>query len=630
MEKQLAVLGKYFGYSEFRQGQSEIISRTLNGEDVLGVMPTGAGKSICYQIPALMLEGTAIVISPLISLMKDQVSGLCQAGVRACLLNSSLSAAGQRDVITRAAAGEFKLLYVAPERLLMDDFADLASRMRISAITVDEAHCVSQWGQDFRPSYLDIPVFVGRLKERPPISAFTATATNRVKGDIAGLLGLRSPYTISTGFDRKNLFFSVLRPKDKMKETEKYLDAHIGKSGIVYCATRRAVEEVCAALCAKGHAATRYHAGLSDAERATNQEDFLYDRKTVMVATNAFGMGIDKSNVGFVIHYNMPKNIESYYQEAGRAGRDGSPADCLLLYSGMDVRTNRFLIMKSIEGNEELTPEIRESLMQKDEELLKAMVWYSTSADCLRERILRYFGEQPPGYCGNCSNCLGNYETVDVSLEARKIISCVYRLRERNRSFGKTVVAQILHGDANQKISGQGLDTLSTYGIMRDTPVRKICGIIEHLVRLGHLYATGGQYPVIELGQSYAEVTRDNKQILMKSVKYAEPLAKPPAKGLAAGDGAAQTAARQTELYERLRALRSRLASEAKIPAFHVFSDATLHAICAMLPTDGEEFLKVPGVGQRKNEMYGAAFTDEVKMHIDADRPQAEKALAEQ
>ncbi|MDR1134689.1 MAG: DNA helicase RecQ [Clostridiales Family XIII bacterium] len=610
----LDILGKYFGYSEFREGQSDIISRILNGEDVLGVMPTGAGKSICYQIPAIMFEGIAIVISPLISLMKDQVSGLQQSGVKACLLNSSLGAAEQRDIMNRVAQGEFKILYIAPERLLMDEFIELAADLHISMITVDEAHCVSQWGQDFRPGYLDIPIFVNKLKRRPPISAFTATATSRVKEDIVKLLELNSPFMVSTGFDRANLFFSVVKWADKMAEIEKYLRNNPEKSGIIYCATRKSVEEVCRKLCAKGYAATRYHAGLDDVERRVNQDDFLYDRRTVMAATNAFGMGIDKSNVGFVIHYNMPKNIESYYQEAGRAGRDGSPADCILLYSGQDVRINQFLIKRSLESNDELTPEIRRSLMQKDEELLKLMTWYCTSLECLRGYILRYFGERPPGFCGNCSNCNKNYETVDVSLEAKKIISCVYRLGERRRSFGKTVVAQILHGQKNDKIISQGLDTLSTYGIMKDATIRKICDIVDYLVILGYLRVAGGQYPVLELGQSYTEITRDDRQVLMKMVKYEQTEKKAASAAKAdvlPADGSADS------LFEQLRALRSELASKAKIPAFHVFSDAALRDMCMRLPQNSAEFLMVSGVGQKKNEMYGGLFTQAVRRYVE-------------
>jgi ATP-dependent DNA helicase RecQ len=396
-----------------------------------------------------------------------------------------------------------------------------------------------------------------------------------------------------------------------------YLKANREKSGIIYCATRKTVEEVCGDLCEKGFAATRYHAGLDERERRENQDDFLYDRAAVMVATNAFGMGIDKSNVGFVIHFNIPKNIECYYQEAGRAGRDGAPADCILLYSGQDVRTNQFLIKKSLETNDELDPETRASLLQKDEELLKAMTWYCYSTDCLRAYSLKYFGENVPGYCGNCENCNTNFETVDVTLEAQKIISCVYRLGERRRSFGKTTVAQILRGMKNERITRQRLDTLSTYGIMADCPLHRIYNIMDHLVRQDDLRVSDGEYPLLELGPSYAEITRGKRSVTMKLPKFIPPREKAEAKGVrAAGAANASESAGNEGLFQRLRARRSELASRAGIPAFVVFSDATLRDMCRLLPQDDAAFLEVSGVGAHKLEQYGEAFTAVIRDYL--------------
>ncbi|MDR2089617.1 MAG: DNA helicase RecQ [Clostridiales Family XIII bacterium] len=611
-----AILKKYFGYGTFREGQEEVISNILAGRDALAVMPTGAGKSICYQVPALAFDGLTLVISPLISLMKDQVSGLREAGVRAAFLNSSLSAGECGEVLRRAGQNEYKLLYVAPERLLTEEFRALASKLPISMITVDEAHCVSQWGQDFRPAYLGIGEFTKALAKRPILSAFTATATSKVRDDIVVLLGLADPYLITTGFDRKNLRFAVKTPPDKMQALLAYLQDNREKSGIVYCATRKTVEEVCGALRERGYAAAAYHAGLGERERRESQDDFLYDRRTVMVATNAFGMGIDKSNVGFVIHFNMPKNIESYYQEAGRAGRDGSPADCVLLYSGQDVRTNQFLIRKSIETIEGLPPEQRETLLQKDEELLKAMTWYCHSTDCLRAYILKYFGEDAPVYCGNCENCNTHFESADVTLEAKKILSCVYRLRERNRSFGRAMVAQILRGSKNERILQQRLDTLSTYGIMAEQPLRRIHGIIDHLIREGYLLVSGGEYPLLQLAPSYTEITRGERAVVMKLPKYEPPKAREGAKG--GGDAGGQSP--DAALFQRLRALRSRFAASAEVPAFVVFSDAALRDMCRLLPQNIEAFLEVSGVGKRKAEQYGEAFTAEIREYMKESR----------
>lgn len=592
------ILKDVFGYDSFRGGQEPLIEAILKGQDALGIMPTGAGKSLCYQVPALAREGVTLVISPLISLMKDQVGALTQSGVRAAYLNSSLTAAQFHRAMENARAGEYRILYVAPERLETEEFLEFARSAEIFMVCVDEAHCVSQWGQDFRPSYLKIPEMIRALPRRPVVSAFTATATAQVREDIVRLLELQAPFVLTTGFDRPNLYFEVRKPASKPEALREILRVHENQSAIIYCATRKTVEEVCEALCREGISATRYHAGLTDGERRENQDDFLCDRKLVMVATNAFGMGIDKSNVSLVVHYNMPKNLESYYQEAGRAGRDGTAADCILLYGGQDVITNQFLIDRSAGG--ELDGETAVAVREKDRERLKAMAFYCHTTDCLREYLLRYFGEKTGGYCGNCGNCLRNFETADVTVEAQKILSCVSRMRQR---FGAKLVCDVLRGGKTDRIRQLQLDKLTTYGILKDTPEHTIRDIIRYLELQGLLRDSGGEYPVLKLTEGSLEVLRGERRVEMKLNRALPEKKEKKAAGKTSAAGAADPG-----LYQKLRALRARLAREQGVPAYVVFTDAALEDMCRRRPESAAQFLEVSGVGQKKLERYGEAF----------------------
>ncbi|MDR1576020.1 MAG: DNA helicase RecQ [Treponema sp.] len=604
------ILKNFFGYTAFRSGQEAVIDAVLAGRDTLAVMPTGAGKSLCYQIPALLLPGMTVVISPLISLMKDQVQALREAGCQAAFLNSSLSAAEYGGIMDRIFRGEVKLLYIAPERLQKTDVSFFANGETVPLVVIDEAHCVSQWGHDFRPGYLQIADFIRSIKPRPVAAAFTATATPEVREDIERLLKLREPFSIITGFDRPNLYFEVQKPRNRKQALLECLEKRKDSSGIVYCATRKAVEEVHELLVREGFSAVRYHAGLDDAERRANQDDFIYDRKTVMVATNAFGMGIDKSSVGFVIHYNMPKNIESYYQEAGRAGRDGSPADCILLYSGQDVQINKYLITHSEDG-ETANP----ALQAHNLELLRQMTFYATVNGCLRQRLLSYFGEQAPAYCGHCSNCLTAFREIDITLEARKIISCVYRLRQRGRSFGKTMIIDILRGSKNEKIRRFGLENLSTWGIMTETSAQRIRAILDFLIEEGCLIQEGDEYPVVGMGRA-EDVLREERRLMMKlpeERKESKPV------DLNAGARATQAvsgpASFDNALFAKLRELRKELAEKEGVPAYIVFSDASLRDICRKKPVSLIRFAAVHGAGSVKLEKYGEAFVDCIREH---------------
>lgn len=592
----LSVLKEYFGHDSFREGQDRITDSLLGGRDVLGIMPTGAGKSICYQVPALMFDGITIVVSPLISLMKDQVSALVQSGVAAAYINSSLTHAQYLKVLQNTESGKYKIIYVAPERLCAPAFLGICRNLNISMVAVDEAHCVSQWGQDFRPSYLKIPDFIDALNSRPVVGAFTATATGAVRDDIKTLLRLVSPRVVTTGFDRPNLFFSVMQPKNKSIELMKLIKERKNESGIVYCSTRKAVEEVCELLQKNGFAATRYHAGLDENERRRNQDDFVYDRATIMVATNAFGMGIDKSNVSFVIHYNMPKNMESYYQEAGRAGRDGRSADCILLYSAKDVRTNQFLINNS-EPNPDLTEDEQEEVRRRDRERLKQMTFYCTTHKCLRKFILEYFGDKSPERCCKCSNCLSNHENTDITVDAQKIMSCVARTGQR---YGKKVICDVLRGSKNERLISAGLSRQSTYGIMADCTEKRLRDIIEYLCENGYMTAEGDEYPILRL-------TPKSRGVLTGSETLRIMLEIPQKKKASSAKSAALSPADE-KLLIALKELRRSLAMRQSIPAYVVFSDATLVDMCRLKPKTQEEFMEVSGVGQAKSQRYGEVF----------------------
>ena len=598
------VLNQYFGYFTFREGQSELIDQILAGKDVLGIMPTGSGKSLCFQIPALMLGGITLVVSPLISLMKDQVNALVLAGVKAAYLNSSLTPGQQNEVLRRAASGRYDIIYVAPERLVSDAFIQFADNSEISMVTIDEAHCVSQWGQDFRPNYLKIIQFIERLSYRPVISAFTATATQEVRDDIISILKLKDPFVITTGFDRENLSFSVQKPANKFRSLLEITRRNVNKSGIVYCSTRKAVEEVCANLIDSGISSTRYHAGLSDEERFANQDDFIFDRVKIMVATNAFGMGIDKSNVSFVVHYNMPKSIESYYQEAGRAGRDGEPAECLLLYSGQDVRTNQFLIENTLETNDEISAQMREAVKQKDRDRLTSMTFYCSTSDCLRQYILLYFGEKSKNFCGNCSNCNTKFETVDITSESQKIISCVYQVSQNNRSYGRNMYADILHGSKNEKVLRFKLDTLPTYGELSGTSLQRIRTILDFLIENQYLQLSRDEFPVVALTERSDEISKDLKPVTIKLSEQVKAASTSSSRKKSAG------IIINSGLFDELKKLRTQLASKSHVPAYIIFTDASLQDMCKKLPATINDFLNVTGVGVSKADKYGKLFTE--------------------
>lgn len=584
------VLKEYFGYSTFRKGQEEIIDNILSGRDVLAVMPTGAGKSICYQVPALMLNGITIVVSPLISLMKDQVIALNDIGVKATYINSSMSRYEYIKAINMANNGYFKIVYVAPERLENPEFLYFANTHNISMVTVDEAHCVSQWGHDFRPSYLKISNFIQQLSKRPIVSSFTATATEKVKQDIMRILNLNTPYTITTGFDRKNLFFEVKHPDDKLGALLNIVAKRRDKFGIVYCGTRKNVEKVCEELQNNGYSALKYHAGLKSEERTKNQEEFIYDRCNIMVATNAFGMGIDKSNISYIVHYNMPKNIESYYQEAGRAGRDGEPADCILLFSASDVSLNRFLIDNS--KNDEIPPETLEQIKRKEKELLKYMTFYCTINSCLRHYILNYFGESSRHSCMYCGNCLSNYEDKDITIDSQKILSCVYWVHQR---CSIPVICQILKGSSQKSILENDFDKLSTYGIMKEQTEKYIREVINELVLHNYLDYTTDRLPVLRFTKKSKGVLVGDTKVYMKVYK---------------GNISKKEVSNSIDerLFKKLQEVRTHVATVQSIPTYVVFSDATLKDMCRKLPTNKDEFIKVSGVGEIKLKKYSREF----------------------
>lgn len=586
LNKARQILQKFYGYEDFRPGQKKVVESLLNRNDTVAIMPTGAGKSICFQIPALLFEGVTLVISPLISLMKDQVDSLRQLGIAAVYINSSVSKAQLYKDLQNISAGFYKIIYIAPERLTSEYLPDSFKNLNISMVAVDEAHCLSQWGHDFRPSYRNILNFTNSLRIKPIISAFTATATPEVKTDIINLLGLKQPNIFVTGFDRPNLYFSVLRGEVKDKFVIDYVKKHQDEAGIIYVGTRKDVDALQVLLEIKGIKAGRYHAGMTDEERNQMQEDFLYDNLSVMVATNAFGMGIDKPNVRYVIHYNMPKNMEAYYQEAGRAGRDGLSGNCILLYSPQDTQLQKFLISKSTES------EIRQQLEYKR---LQSMVDYCHTPQCLRAFILHYFGEfDVEEHCDNCSNCKIEGELIDITIDAQKVLSCVYRMHER---FGVKMIAEVLKGSKSAKVKQFNFERLSTYGLMKERKLKDISDLILRLSAMQYLDITESQYPVVTLNELSWQVLRGQKKVWQKMVI----VKKAKAKG---------------ELFEALRSLRKELAIKEKLPPYMIFSDATLTQMATDKPTDLELMKDIRGVGEFKLQKYGEKFLSVIKSYI--------------
>ena len=631
------VLRQYFGYDAFRPGQVPLVEAILEGRDCLGVMPTGAGKSVCYQVPGIMMPGCSVVVSPLVSLMGDQVRALLDAGVRADFINSSLTPSQQGQVLYRASRGECDLLYIAPERLSDPRILDFFENARVPLIAVDEAHCVSQWGQDFRPAYLAVGEFIARLKRRPVLAAFTATATEHVRDDIVRLLGLRDPEVVVTGFDRPNLHFTVSQATQKKKSqfVLDYVREHENQSGIVYCSTRKEVERVHQILLDAGMRAGRYHAGLPMAERSQAQADFVNDELAVLVATNAFGMGIDKSNVRYVIHHNMPGSIEAYYQEAGRAGRDGEPSECVLLWNDKDIGTCRFFIEQETE-NERLSAEEAEAVRASRRRLLGAMIGYCLTTECLRAHILSYFGEDAgsalglaaggalglaasgpsdvgdqPCSCNNCSNCEGDIDAVDVTQEARAVMRCVQELRGR---YGKGVVVDVLRGAKNDNVRRFELDKCATYNTL-DAPASLLKEVIELLACGDYLLITEGRFPLVGFGPRFREVASPDFSLRMRAHVVVRPDRTPKFAGMGSKDkpkGAIGLDEMDAELFERLRELRKGLAAEAGVPPYVVFSDATLRSLAQRRPKNESQMLEVSGVGQKKLERYGKEFLAEI------------------
>ena len=589
------VLERYFGYTEFKEGQEAMIRAVLAHKDALGIMPTGAGKSVCYQVPAVILPGITLVVSPLISLMRDQVAALNQTGIRAAFINSTLSYNQIKKALYYASMNVYKIIYVAPERLLTTEFLSFAIHAHISMVAVDEAHCVSQWGQDFRPSYLKIKEFCEALPTRPIVCAFTATATNRVKADIKKLLELRDPFCITTGFDRKNLSFTVMSPQDKMTALIRILEEKPTANAIIYCSTRKAVESVHADLSKMGFSVARYHAGLSEEERATAQDDFIYDRCRILVATNAFGMGIDKSNVSLVLHYNIPKDPESYYQEAGRAGRDGSPAECILFYAPRDVETARFLIEKS---NSESEDENKEQKLKYDLQRLETMRKYAIQDGCFRHFLLNYFGERSPETCGNCSNCLSEYEQVDYTREARLMLSGIEAF---DGVYGVGTLVDIFYGSQSKRMREKFLDESEHFGVLSMCPKPVLEHLFNQLLVQGYIYKTTDSYPVVCLSDK-SLLASDKFFIRKKTVPKV--IVKPKKSDVLPVE--------DTGLYERLRELRSKLARQKGVPAYIIFTDATLREMSVKKPKTVGELMQISGVGESKQRQYGDAFLKEI------------------
>ena len=631
----LEALTRYFGYDSFRPGQQGIVEALLAGRDVLGVMPTGAGKSVCYQIPAALSPGATLVISPLISLMRDQVDALNDLGLPAAFINTTQTPDEQAMVFAQAAAGQIKLLYVAPERLETGRFRDFAARTPISLIAVDEAHCVSQWGQDFRSSYLGIGDFIAGLPQRPPVGAFTATATERVRRDIVGLLGLRNPAVTVTGFDRPNLYFDVVKLETKYKAAwvARYVADHPDESGIVYCATRKTTEALADTLNQMGHPAVAYHGGMSPDAREAAQRDFITDKVPVVVATNAFGMGIDKSNVRYVIHHNLPESIEAYYQEAGRAGRDGEPSRCTLLWNEPDIVTRRRLLDNDYE-NERLTPEEQEIVRQSKRRLLDGMVGYCRTTDCLHRYMTRYFGQElssnagstagediaadssQSGRCGACSNCESTFETIDVTRVAQAISRCVHDVGQR---VGSGKIVKILRGSRAQDLAWLNPERMPTFGMLKDVNEARVRDVLSQMATDGYLSIAEGRMPIVMFGARAAETAAPDFHYEIKRVER-----KSAAAGSGRSGGVADTADSanvpgdalgsyipdddEESLFQKLRELRRTIAQEIGKPPYIVFSDKTLRDMARIKPVTNAQFLAVNGVGQHKLDLYGQRF----------------------